>query len=70
MSDFTLQNCSIYIGTLLSFDSNIKKPILVPETPIISTKLLLAMKYQHYSYDRRTVFTVECLKIAVKMKLV
>ena len=33
MSDFTLRGC-IYKGTLRSLDRNIKKPILVLETPI------------------------------------
>ena len=43
------------MGTLPAFDSNIKKPILVPETPITLANLLLAMTYKHYFYDRRTI---------------
>ena len=57
---------AVVLDTLLSFDSNIKKPILVPNTLFTSTKSLLAMKYKHYSYDRRRMLQKNALKLPLK----
>ena len=54
MSDFTLLGCSI-INTLLAIDNNIKKPILIPETPITLTTLSLTVKNKPYSCDSKTM---------------